>query len=46
MSFEEAKKRVAALVAELKQHNYNYYVLALHTIPDLDFDTKQQTGYE
>ncbi len=40
MSFEEAKKRVAALVAELKQHNYNYYVLAMPTITDLDFDKK------
>src|ERR1700710_1513662 len=40
MSFEEVKKRVAALVAELKQHNYNYYVLAMPTITDLDFDKK------
>jgi len=40
MSFEEAKKRVAGLSAELKQHNYNYYVLAMPTITDLDFDKK------
>ena len=40
MTFEEAKKRVAALSAELKQHNYNYYVLAMPTITDLDFDKK------
>jgi len=40
MSFEEAKKRIAALSAELKQHNYNYYVLAMPTITDLDFDKK------
>lgn len=40
MTFEEAKKRVAALSAELKQHNYNYYVLAMPTITDLEFDKK------
>lgn len=40
MSFEEAKKRVSELSTELKQHNYNYYVLAMPTITDLDFDKK------
>lgn len=40
MTFEEAKKRVTALSAELKQHNYNYYVLAMPTITDLEFDKK------
>ncbi|MDO3624942.1 NAD-dependent DNA ligase LigA [Mucilaginibacter sp. BT774] len=40
MTFEEAKKRIAALSAELKQHNYNYYVLAMPTITDLEFDKK------
>lgn len=40
MSFEEAKKRIAALSGELKQHNYNYYVLAMPTITDLEFDKK------
>jgi DNA ligase (NAD+) len=40
MSFEEAKKRIAAISAELKQHNYNYYVLAMPTITDLEFDKK------
>lgn len=27
-----------ALVAELNQHNYNYYVLAMPTIGDYEFD--------
>ncbi|HEY9003416.1 MAG TPA: NAD-dependent DNA ligase LigA [Mucilaginibacter sp.] len=40
MTFEEAKKRIAALSAELRQHNYNYYVLAMPTITDLEFDKK------
>ncbi len=29
-----------ALVAELNQHNYNYYVLAMPTIGDYEFDKK------
>jgi DNA ligase (NAD+) len=40
VSSEEAKKRIDTLVAELKQHNYNYYVLAMPTISDFDFDKK------
>jgi len=36
----EAKKRIDELSAELKQHNYNYYVLAMPTITDMDFDFK------
>jgi DNA ligase (NAD+) len=40
MSSEEAKKRIQSLTAELKQHNYNYYVLAMPTISDFDFDKK------
>ncbi len=40
MSSEEAKKRIDTLVAELKLHNYNYYVLAMPTISDFDFDKK------
>lgn len=40
MSPEEAKKRIQSLTAELKQHNYNYYVLAMPTISDFDFDKK------
>lgn len=40
MSTEEAKKRIAALSAELRQHNYNYYVLAMPTISDFEFDKK------
>jgi DNA ligase (NAD+) len=40
MTPEEAKKRIDALSSELKQHNYNYYVLAMPTISDFDFDKK------
>jgi DNA ligase (NAD+) len=40
MSPAEAKKRIESLSAELKQHNYNYYVLAMPTITDYDFDRK------
>src|SRR6195952_1484496 len=40
MSSAEAKKRIDALSSELKQHNYNYYVLAMPTITDFDFDKK------
>jgi len=40
MSTEEAKKRIDALSSELKQHNYNYFVLAMPTISDYDFDKK------
>jgi DNA ligase (NAD+) len=40
MSPEEAKKRIQTLTAELKQHNYNYYVLAMPTISDFEFDKK------
>jgi DNA ligase (NAD+) len=40
MSSEEAKKRIAELSAELKAHNYNYYVLAMPTISDYGFDKK------
>jgi len=40
MSPEEAKKRIDALSSELKQHNYNYFVLAMPTIADFDFDKK------
>ena len=29
-----------ALVAELNQHTYNYYVLAMPTIGDYEFDKK------
>src|ERR1700739_1874696 len=38
MSFEEAKKRIAALSAELKEHSYKYYVLAMPSISDFKFD--------
>jgi DNA ligase (NAD+) len=40
MSPEEAKKQIRELSAELKQHNYNYFVLAMPTIADYDFDRK------
>lgn len=40
MSSTPAKNRIQALSAELKQHNYNYYVLAMPTISDHDFDMK------
>ncbi|MFC0516972.1 NAD-dependent DNA ligase LigA [Mucilaginibacter angelicae] len=40
MSSAEAKKQIEALTAELKQHTYNYYVLAMPTISDFDFDKK------
>ncbi|MEO6521444.1 MAG: NAD-dependent DNA ligase LigA [Mucilaginibacter sp.] len=36
----DAKKRIHELSTELKQHNYNYYVLAMPTIADFDFDIK------
>jgi DNA ligase (NAD+) len=40
MSTEEAKKQIQLLTAELKQHSYNYYVLAMPTISDFEFDQK------
>src|SRR6201996_110194 len=40
MSPVEAKSRIEQLSSELKQHNYNYYVLAMPTISDFDFDKK------
>lgn len=40
MSPTEAKKLIDSLTAELKQHTYNYYVLAMPTITDFDFDKK------
>lgn len=40
MSPTEAQKLISSLTAELKQHNYNYYVLAMPTIADFDFDKK------
>jgi DNA ligase (NAD+) len=40
MSLFDAKDQIDALVRELKQHNYNYYVLAMPSISDFDFDQK------
>jgi DNA ligase (NAD+) len=34
------KQQMDALVAELNQHTYNYYVLAMPTIDDYEFDQK------
>ena len=40
MQLTDVKKHIEALTAELKQHNYNYYVLAMPTISDIEFDHK------
>ena len=40
MSPAEAQTRIESLSAELRQHNYNYYVLAMPTIDDFGFDKK------
>jgi DNA ligase (NAD+) len=40
MSIIDIKEQMDALVKELNQHNYNYYVLAQPTISDYDFDLK------
>lgn len=40
MSLFEVKEEMDTLVAELNQHNYNYYVLAMPTIGDYEFDKK------
>ncbi len=40
MSLFEVKEEMDTLVAELNQHNYNYYVLARPTIGDYEFDKK------
>ena len=40
MSSLHIKEQMDALVAELKQHNYNYYVLAMPSIEDFEFDQK------
>jgi len=40
MSLNEVKAHMDALIKELNQHNYNYYVLAQPTISDFDFDQK------
>lgn len=40
MSQNEVKDKIDALVKELNQHNYNYYVLAMPTIADYEFDQK------
>jgi DNA ligase (NAD+) len=40
MSPAEAKKQIESLSAALKQHSYNYYVLAMPTITDFEFDKK------
>ena len=40
MSLSDIKDRMDALVKELNQHNYNYYVLAQPVITDYEFDKK------
>jgi DNA ligase (NAD+) len=40
MSPQQAEKRIASLSSELKQNNYNYYVLAMPSVSDFDFDKK------
>ena len=35
-----AEAKIKALTSELKEHNYNYYVLSQPTISDRDFDRK------
>jgi DNA ligase (NAD+) len=40
MSLFDVKEKMDALVAELNQHTYNYYVLAMPTIADYEFDRK------
>ncbi|MBC7744817.1 MAG: NAD-dependent DNA ligase LigA [Flavobacterium sp.] len=40
MSLFKIKDRIEELVKELKQHNYNYYVLAQPLISDFEFDKK------
>ncbi|MBC7653007.1 MAG: NAD-dependent DNA ligase LigA [Oligoflexus sp.] len=40
MSLFDTKDQIDTLVHELKQHNYNYYVLAMPSTSDYDFDQK------
>lgn len=40
MSLFGIQEEMNTLVAELNQHNYNYYVLAMPTIGDYEFDKK------
>lgn len=40
MSGNDIKAEIESLVKELQQHNYNYYVLAMPTISDYEFDQK------
>ncbi|MES2827765.1 MAG: NAD-dependent DNA ligase LigA [Bacteroidota bacterium] len=40
MSSLDIKDKIDALVTELNQHTYNYYVLAMPTIADYEFDNK------
>ncbi len=40
MTETEAKKEIAKLTEELREYNYNYYVLSKSLISDYDFDIK------
>ncbi len=46
MSLFDIRERMDALVKELNQHNYNYYVLAQPTISDFEFDKKLEALVE
>ena len=46
MSPAEAKKRIEALSAELKKHSYEYYVLAMPSISDFEFDKLLEERYD
>ena len=39
MTKEEAKHRIKELIKEINEHNYKYYVQAMPSISDYDFDT-------
>jgi DNA ligase (NAD+) len=43
MSLNTIKDTMDALVKELNQHTYNYYVLAMPTIADYEFDKKLES---
>ena len=42
MNQQHAEQRIQALVAEIKQHNYRYYVLDDPDIPDAEYDRLMQ----
>jgi DNA ligase (NAD+) len=46
MDNSKIQTKIETLRAELKEHNYNYYVLAQPTISDFDFDQRLKELYE